>query len=276
LEPEFPVVGASATLGRNAEAGAGGADRLIAWAPAAAMVESLGAASGVPFAVSLPDGHRLLSGKGEPAFTVVFHDQTALLATLTRGHVGLLEAYFDERVDLEGDLGRAFAAVMAAGSTCARRRSMPSRTACRKIRLGAGDRFVEIGCGFGGFMLRAHETPGARGTGVNTTTEQVEWLRGEIARRGLQSELAVREADFREVDGEYDKVVSIGILEHAGRDQLADVVRAHAAFLKPGGLGMLHFIGHVGRYETELFIRKYVFPGGWVPSLADTLVAMEA
>jgi len=115
LEPEFPVVGASATLGRNAEAGAGGADRLIAWAPAAAMVESLGAASGVPFAVSLPDGHRLLSGKGEPAFTVVFHDQTALLATLTRGHVGLLEAYFDERVDLEGDLGRAFAAVMAAG-----------------------------------------------------------------------------------------------------------------------------------------------------------------
>ena len=146
---------------------------------------------------------------------------------------------------------------------------------CRKIRLSPGERFVDIGCGFGGFMLRAHETTGASGVGVNTTTEQVDWLRAEIARRDLAGALSVREADFRQVDGEYDKVVSIGVLEHAGRDQLGEVIRAHAAFLKPGGLGMLHFIGHVGRYETELFIRKHVFPGGWIPSLADTIVEME-
>jgi len=124
-------------------------------------------------------------------------------------------------------------------------------------------------------MFRAHESTGAAGVGVNTTTEQVDWLRAEIARRGLAGSLSVREADFRQVDGEFDKVVSIGVLEHAGRDQLAEVIRAHAAFLRPGGLGMLHFIGHVGRYETELFIRKHVFPGGWIPSLADTIVEME-
>jgi cyclopropane-fatty-acyl-phospholipid synthase len=145
----------------------------------------------------------------------------------------------------------------------------------RKIRLAAGERFVDIGCGFGGFMLRAHETTGATGIGLNTTTEQVEWLRAEIARRGLQGQLDVREADFRDVDRQYDKVVSIGVLEHAGRDQLSEVVRAHDAFLKPGGLGMLHFIGHVGRYDTELFIRKHVFPGGWIPSLAEVIVEME-
>ena len=51
--------------------------------------------------------------------------------------------------------------------------------------------------------------------------------------------------------------------------------RAHADCLKPGGLGMLHFIGHVGRCDTELFIRKHVFPGGWIPSLADAMVEME-
>jgi cyclopropane-fatty-acyl-phospholipid synthase len=146
---------------------------------------------------------------------------------------------------------------------------------CRKIRLGRGERFVDIGCGFGGFMLRAHATLGAIGTGLNTTTEQVDWLRGEIARRGLSAQLTVREADFREVDGPYDKLVSIGVLEHAGRDRQAEVIAAHAAFLKPGGLGMLHFIGHVGRFDTELFIRKHVFPGGWIPSPADTLLAME-
>ena len=83
------------------------------------------------------------------------------------------------------------------------------------------------------------------------------------------------EADFRDVRRPYDKVVSIGVLEHAGRDQLDEVVRAHAESLKPGGLGMLHFIGHVGVSETEFFIRKHVFPGGWIPSLAETIAAME-
>lgn len=146
---------------------------------------------------------------------------------------------------------------------------------CRKIGLRRGERFVDIGCGFGGFMLRAYQTLGAIGTGINTTTEQVQWLRDEIACQGLAGTLDVREADFREIDGSFDKLVSIGVLEHAGRDQLGEVVRAHARALNPGGLGMLHFIGHVGHYDTELFIRKHVFPGGWIPSLADTLVEME-
>jgi cyclopropane-fatty-acyl-phospholipid synthase len=146
---------------------------------------------------------------------------------------------------------------------------------CRKIRLGAGERFVDIGCGFGGMLFHAYERHGALGTGVNTATEQVDFVRGEIRRRGLEGRVAVREADFRDVDGPYDKVVSIGVLEHAGRDQLAAVIKAHADFLKPGGLGMLHFIGHLGERETEFFVRRHVFPGGWIPSLARTLSVMQ-
>ncbi len=302
------------------------------------LLDSLSRRSGVPFAVELPDGTRCESGNGAAAFTVVFHSDAALLATFTRGHIGLLESYFDQSVDVQGDLGAAFAAAMAAGfdlpsgpldalenrlhewghSNCSPAQAKANARAhyglgagfyrlwlddplmmytcaywpegtrtleqaqrnkidhvCRKLRLAEGERFVDIGCGFGGFMFRAEETTGALGTGINTTTEQVEWLRAEIDRRGLQNRLAVREADFREVDGPYDKVVSIGVLEHAGRNQLAEVIRAHADFLKPGGLGMLHFIGHVGRYDTELFIRKHVFPGGWIPSLAEVIVEME-
>jgi cyclopropane-fatty-acyl-phospholipid synthase len=110
---------------------------------------------------------------------------------------------------------------------------------------------------------------------LNTAPEQVEWLKQEIQRQGLEQRLDVRLADFREVDRQYDKVVSIGVLEHAGRDQLAEVVKAHADFLKPGGLGMLHFIGHVGSFNTEYYIREHVFPGGWIPSLAETIVEME-
>jgi len=146
---------------------------------------------------------------------------------------------------------------------------------CRKLRLAPGETVVDVGSGFGGFMFRAQERCGVRVTGINTTTEQVDMVRAEIARRGLGDSLEVIDTDFRDARREYDKVVSIGTLEHAGRDQLAEVVRAHAKFLKPGGLGMLHFIGHVGRFETEFFIRQHVFPGGWIPSLADTIAAME-
>jgi len=302
------------------------------------LIDALGARSASPFALTLPDGSLYRSGQGPPAFTLVYHSDAALLATMTRGHIGLLESYFDQQVDVEGDLGAAFATGLMADIdprfnpvdkvennlhelrhsnrsaaqakanarahyglgtefyklwlddpllmyTCAywsegthtleQAQRNKIDHVCRKIRLAPGERFVDIGCGFGGFMLRAHETRGALGTGINTTPEQVLWLQGEIERRGLGGALQVREADFREPGGPYDKVVSIGVLEHAGRDQLAEVIAAHAACLKPGGLGMLHFIGHVGRYDTELFIRKHVFPGGWIPSLADTLVEME-
>jgi cyclopropane-fatty-acyl-phospholipid synthase len=144
-----------------------------------------------------------------------------------------------------------------------------------KLRLAAGETVVDIGSGFGGFMFHAHEKFGVRVTGINNTTSQVEMVRAEIARRGLERSLEVLDTDFRDARRAYDKVVSIGTLEHAGRDSLEEVVRAHAAFLKPGGLGMLHFIGHVGHFQTEFFIRKHVFPGGWIPSLAHTLAAME-
>lgn len=145
----------------------------------------------------------------------------------------------------------------------------------RKIRLQPGERVVDIGSGFGGFMFHAHERFGVDVTGINNTTSQVEMVRREIERRRLGHALRVIDTDFRDARQEYDKVVSIGTLEHAGRDQLEEVVRAHARFLRPGGLGMLHFIGHVGHFPTEFFIRKHVFPGGWIPSLAHTIAAME-
>ena len=302
------------------------------------FVDSLAERADVAFAVVLPDGTRHCARALEPAFTVRFRSEAALVALMTRGHMGLLESYFDQQVEVDGDLGAAFAAGLGSGFdgrfnpigdvennlhewrfsnrsvaqakanarahyglgeafyrlwldeplkmyTCG---YWPDGTAtleqaqrnkidhvCRKLGLAAGERFVDIGCGFGGFMFRALETTGALGAGLNTTTEQVDWLREEIARRGLADRLTVREADFRSVDAQYDKVVSIGVLEHAGRDQLAEVIQAHADFLRPGGLGLLHFIGHVGRHDTELFIRKHVFPGGWIPSLADALAAME-
>lgn len=302
------------------------------------IVNSLHARTGVPFAIGLPDGSHYRTDPSEPVFTVMFRSDAALLSVFTRGQIGLLESYFDQSVDVEGDFGAALAAGLLSGldmhgkalidvengihelrysnhsaaqakanarahyglgaafyrlwlddplmmytcgywpegtQTLEQAQQRKIDYVCRKIQLARGERFIDIGCGFGGFMFRAWETLGAIGTGLNTTTEQVDWLHSEIKRRGLDHTLSVREADFRAADAQYDKVVSIGVLEHAGRDQLAAVVQAHAELLKPGGLGMLHFIGHVGPRETDLFIRKHVFPGGWIPGLSEVIIEME-
>ncbi len=146
---------------------------------------------------------------------------------------------------------------------------------CRKVRLARGETFVDVGSGWGGLLFHAWEHYGALGTGINPTTEQVVETRAEIARRGLDDRIRVFECDFRAMPGQYDKLLSIGTLEHAGRDQLPEVIRAHADALKPGGLGVIHFIGHVGRRDTEFFIRNYIFPGGWIPSLAQAIDWME-
>lgn len=301
-------------------------------------IEGFAAESGIPFAIRLPDGRESRAGNGEPRFSIVFVTDAALHAAALRGHIGLLEAYFDGEVEVEGSFAAAMAAGLAAHvdprfdlltpvenrlhelryanrtveqakanarahyglpeafyrlwlddplkmytcgywpegiTTLEQAQRQKIDHVCRKLRLAAGETVLDIGCGFGGFMFRAAECCGARVTGLNITPEQVRWLDLEIHRRSLQQQLEVQEGDFRRIDGLYDKVVSIGVLEHAGRDQLAEVIQAHAGALKPGGLGLLHFIGHVGRFETELFIRKHVFPGGWIPSLADVIVEME-
>ena len=305
-------------------------------AVAETLFHTLARGSGASFAVRHADGTEWRSSEAKPEITLLVRDSRAYRRIALYGHVGLLEAYFDGQIDLEGSLARALAAGMAARAeeptllvrlanrwheflhsnaswvrakhnaefhyalgpefyrywlddplmlyTCAywkegtRSLEEAQRNKLdhvgKKVLLKPGDDVVDVGSGFGGFLLYAEERFGVKVTGYNTTGSQVEHARRQIAQRRLKQTVAL-EADFRSMDRQYDKVVSIGCLEHAGRDGLVDLIRAHARALKPGGLGLIHFIGHVGHFETDYFIRKYVFPGGWIPSLADVIVEME-
>jgi cyclopropane-fatty-acyl-phospholipid synthase len=191
-----------------------------------------------------------------------------------RYHYGLGEAFYRYWLDTAAMMYTC--AYWAEGTTTLEQAQINKMDhVCRKVQLKAGETFVDVGCGWGGLLFHAWEHYGALGTGINTTTEQVAELRAELARRGLTEKIGLIECDFREMPGQYDKLLSIGTLEHAGPDQLPEVIRAHADALKPGGLGVIHFIGHVGVRDTELFIRQHIFPGGWIPSLAQAIDWME-
>jgi cyclopropane-fatty-acyl-phospholipid synthase len=303
-------------------------------------LRAVGERTAIPFAVRFADGTGLRTREAAPAFTIVFRRPRAYWRIAAYGHVGFLEAYFDDDIDLEGSLAQALAAGMEGGFdaggaplawvrnrwhelthsnaaraqaranaeahyalppefykfwlddplmlyTCAywkegtRTLEEAQRDKCdhvaRKLLLKPGEEVIDVGSGFGGFMFHAHEHYGVKVTAVNTTGSQAEHARREIERRRLGNALSMQmHEDFRDAGRhEFDKVASIGCLEHAGRDQLGELIRAHAGYLKKGGIGLIHFIGHVGRFDTDFFIRKYVFPGGWIPSLADVIVEME-
>jgi len=102
--------------------------------------------------------------------------------------------------------------------------------------VAAGDDVVDVGSGFGGFLLHAAEHYGVRITSINTTGSQAEHARRQIEKRGLKNAVQTHD-DFRSTTPrEFDKVVSIGCLEHAGRDQLGELIRAHARLLSPAAL----------------------------------------
>ena len=192
-----------------------------------------------------------------------------------RAHYGLGKAFYEPWLDRVGMMYTC--AYWKEGTRTleeAQRNKMDH--VCRKAQLQPGESFVDVGCGWGGLMFHAWKHYGAIGTGVNAATEQVAELREALVRQGLADRLKVIECDFREMPGQYDKLLSIGTLEHAGRDQLPAVVKAHADAMKPGALGVIHFIGHVGSFDTEFYIRKYIFPGGWIPSLHEAIDAMDA
>ena len=159
-----------------------------------------------------------------------------------------------------------------------RKRSATRWTTCAaRCSSHAGETFIDVGCGWGGLLFHAWENYGALGTGHQRHDGAGATRRAPRSRAaGSTDKIAVVECDMREMPGQYDKLLSIGTLEHAGsatrcpRSSAPTPMRS-----KPGGLGVIHFIGHVGTRDTEFYIREYIFPGGWIPSLSQAIDWME-
>ena len=143
---------------------------------------------------------------------------------------------------------------------------------CRKIGLKKGDRILDIGCGFGSFLKFAAEKYGVAGVGITVSKNQAELAREKC--QGLSIEILVQ--DYRNLKGQFDHIVSVGMFEHVGVKNYRTYFKKVAELLKDDGLFLLHTIGwNTSSISSGPWIEKYIFPNGMLPSVAQIAKAAE-
>ncbi len=145
-----------------------------------------------------------------------------------------------------------------------------------KLRLKAGQRVLDIGSGWGGLALYLAQVGGGDVTGLTLSQSQLRIARERVRGNELSGKVRFQLRDYREEKGTYDRIVSVGMFEHVGvthHQQFFDTIRD---LLNDDGLAVIHSIGRQeGPSTTSVWIRKYIFPGGYSPSLSETLTAIE-
>ena len=146
-----------------------------------------------------------------------------------------------------------------------------------KLHLEEGMEILDIGCGWGYLLLEAAKKYKVRGTGITLSHEQCKAFRKRIKAEGLEDVLTVRLMDYRDLPRmkkQFDRVVSVGMLEHVGRKNYRVFMECVNQMLKDQGVCLLHFISALKEYPGDAWIRKYIFPGGVIPSLRETVSHM--
>ncbi len=161
---------------------------------------------------------------------------------------------------------------------------------CRKLRLQPGERLLDIGCGWGGLVLYAAQNYGVQAVGVTLSARQSEYAARQIAAAGMSGRAEVRLQDYRDLaDESFDKIVSVGMFEHVGREHLPEYFEHTRRLLRPGGLFLNHGISRrppeaAGRARalverrilgSNAFIQRYVFPDGELVPLSEVNLYAE-
>jgi cyclopropane-fatty-acyl-phospholipid synthase len=145
-----------------------------------------------------------------------------------------------------------------------------------KLRLRPGAEVLDIGCGWGGLALYLAEIAGARVTGITLSQEQFHRAQNRALERGRAGDTTFRLVDYRDVDGRFNRIVSVGMFEHVGVDFYDAYFGKCAKLLADDGVMVLHSIGRSSPPSiTNPWIAKYIFPGGYIPALSEVLPAIE-
>jgi len=147
---------------------------------------------------------------------------------------------------------------------------------CRKLRIQPGDRLLDIGCGFGGLLIHAAEHYGARCTGITIAHHHHRRAQANAAAKGLSDRVEIIFASHKTLPGQFDKIVSVGMIEHLTKRDLPIFVRNIKNALVKDGLALLHTVGcntAVNRHDP--FIQKYMLPGTRTPKLSELSENLE-
>lgn len=154
---------------------------------------------------------------------------------------------------------------------------------CRKLRLKPGDVMLDIGCGWGGLLCHAVQNYGVECHGVTLSEEQLAFAQEKVERLGIAEQVTLHLKDYREMEGAFDKISSVGMYEHIGLANIPDYFATVQHLLKPGGLFMNHAISRGAKRKKRKFssrpeqraLQKYIFPGGELDDIGHTLSQME-
>lgn len=155
---------------------------------------------------------------------------------------------------------------------------------CRKLRLQPGERFLDIGCGWGGLVCHAAQHHGVQAHGVTLSQAQFDFAQAKIARLGLQDRVTIELRDFRELTGTFDKIASVGMFEHVGLANRDTYFQHIKSLLRERGLYLHHAITSPMKRTERQFRRnspefkvltRYIFPGGELDHIGGTVTALE-
>jgi cyclopropane-fatty-acyl-phospholipid synthase len=158
----------------------------------------------------------------------------------------------------------------------AKKRHLAAKLLLSGNRGDPGLRVLDIGCGWGGLGLYLAEVAGANVTGVTLSQEQHAAANERAAEKGLSERARFRLQDYRDISEPFDRIVSVGMFEHVGVNHYDTFFRKSAQLLADDGVMLLHSIGRSeGPNVTNPWVAKYIFPGGYIPSMSEVLPAIE-
>lgn len=145
-----------------------------------------------------------------------------------------------------------------------------------KLNLSPGQRVLDIGCGWGGMAMYLAKTYDVKVVGVTLSNQQHSLARERVEAAGLSDNVDIRLQDYRDVEGPFDRIVSVGMFEHVGIGHFAEYFNGIRELLTDDGVALVHSIGRKGGPGTTgAWIRKYIFPGGYSPALSETFAEIE-
>jgi len=189
-------------------------------------------------------------------------------------HYDLAEALF--RAFLDEDMQYSCAYFLDPNLSLEEAQAAKKRHIIAKLLLEPGQRVLDIGCGWGGLAISIAQAESLQTTAITLSREQLVVAKRRAREAGVDYKIVFELRDYREVEGRFERIVSIGMFEHVGKPNYQAFFDKVATLLTDDGVALIHSIGRMdGPGLTHAWTRKYIFPGGYIPALSEVLPAVE-